>query len=189
MHLLNSQSRVRKFFDYLSFAYDYINPCIYTKEMLETLKNEIEGSRILDVGVGTGYTTFEYRDAIGIDLSEKMVRKAKANGYKGSLLVGDVMEQSFEPEIFNTIVSAGSFYYLPFPLDALRKFNSWLKNGGVFLSITPNKKILKLFVNIYSKAELEVMFESTGLKLERIVEMGNKMKYAYFSKARKVYEV
>ncbi|MDI6806841.1 MAG: methyltransferase domain-containing protein [Candidatus Aenigmarchaeota archaeon] len=186
MPLLNSQARIRKFFDYASFIYDLINPHIYTKEMLETLKNEIEGSKILDVGVGTGYTTMEYENTLGVDLSEKMIHKAKAKGYKGSLLVGDVMQQSFEPETFDTIISAGSFYYFSSPLVVLKTFHSWLRDDGIFLCITPNKKILKPLVNVYSKPELEAMFESSNFKLEKIVELGRKsIKYAYLSKARK----
>lgn len=181
--ILKGQRRIRSFFDWMSIIYDSVNPHLYSKEMKETLINEIEGNRILDVGVGTGYSSKEFENAIGIDLSKKMLRKAK--DYKGALILADATQPPFKPESFDTIISAGSFYYLPSPLEALKVFHSLLKEKGVLLSITPNIKSLKLLVHVYSKAELEELFNLSNFKVEKIMKVGWRG-IAYFSKVRKI---
>ena len=180
MPIFARQKESKKIFDRIAGIYDRINPHIYTEEMKEALKREIRRGRILDIGVGTGYTTKEFKNAVGIDLSKKMIMRAK--NYKGSLLLADGLMPPFKPESFDTIISAGSFYYFPSAKEALRIFYVLLKNNGVFLAITPSLKILKPFIYVYSKRELEALFNSANFRVERIRKVG---KIAYLSKARK----
>lgn len=182
--ILNNQKRAKFFYGFASLIYDFVNPLIYTKGMKKILIDEIEGDRILDVGVGTGYTTKELKNVVGIDISRKMLLKAKKD-YKGFLVLADAMYPPFKPESLNTIISAGSLYYLPSPLKGLKIFHSLLKKEGVFLSITPNIRLLKIWVRIYCKAELEKLFSLSGFKVEKIIKTGWK-EIAYFSKVRKV---
>ena len=87
-----------------------INPLIYPDAMRRELISQIEGERILDFGVGTGYTTRRFVHAVGIDLSMKMLKKA--TDYQGQLVCADLLSAPFKGGCFDTVVSAGSFYYL-----------------------------------------------------------------------------
>lgn len=181
MGLFIGPARARLFFDFLSKVYDVINPFIYTSEMRDTLLQDVVNGRVLDVGVGTGYTTKHMKEAVGIDLSMEMLRRAKPH-YKGSLVLGDASRPPFKPESFTTVISAGSLYYFKSPTEAVRGFKRLLKKGGVILTITPSWRILKLFVHIFSRDDLKEIFSQAGLKLEDIQRMRG---IAYYCRARK----
>lgn len=183
--IIKNQRRTKIFYDLASIIYDSINPHIYTKEMKETLIKEIEGERILDVGVGTGYTTKESEKAIGIDISKRML--SRANDYEGSLILADALYPPFRPGTFDTIISAGSLYYSPEPLEGLRIFHSLLKENGIVLYLGPNIKLLKFWVRVYNQAKLEELFRQSRFRIEKIMEVG-RGKIAYFAKARKQRE-
>jgi len=178
--ILVGQKKAGLWFSMLSGIYDKINPKIYTKEMRAKLIREIEGDRILDVGVGTGYTTGTFEKAVGIDINLKMLRRAR---YKGELILADCMHAPFKKEVFDTVISAGSLYYLPEPEKAMEIFYTLLKKNGVLLTITPSLKILKIFVHIFSFEDLKKMYENAGFQLEKIEKMRS---IAYFCKGRKV---
>ena len=177
--LLARQKRAKKLFDCLSPIYDFINPLIYTSKMRRRVIDEIEGRRILDVGVGTGYTTGHIKTSIGIDISWEMVKKCR---YRGKIILADCMHPPFKPESFDTIISAGSLYYLPYPKKAMKIFYTLLKEGGVLLTVTPCLKILKPFIHVFSEDELKKLYEHSGFRLEIIEKMRS---IAYFCKGRK----
>lgn len=141
---------------------------------------EIEGERILDVGVGTGYSSKDFEEAVGIDISEKMLHKAK--DYKGSLILADGLNPPFKDESFDTIISAGSLYYFPDTMKALEVFHNLLVAKGVLLTLTPSWKILSPFVYVFDERNLTCSFENTGFRVEKIEKMRN---IAYFCKVRK----
>ncbi len=182
MGLWIGSKRTKFWYNFISLVYDRINPFIYTKEMRSTLLKEVEGKRILDIGVGTGYTTKHLSSAVGIDLNEKMLAQAKRS-YKGSLVLGDASKPPFKAAQFDTITSAGSFYYFEKPQETLKLFHSLLRKNGVFLSITPSLRILKIFVHVFSKKDLQELFLNANFKPEKIEDM---RAVAYFCKARKV---
>lgn len=174
--------RTKFWYNFLSLIYDRINPYIYTNEMRSTLLREAEGGRILDVGVGTGYTTKHLSSAVGIDLNKKMLLRAKRE-YGGSLVLGDASKPPFKKNSFDAIISAGSLYYFEKPQEALKLFHSLLRKDGVFLSITPSWKILKIFVHVFSKKDLRELLSNANFKAEKIENMRT---IAYFCKARKI---
>ena len=184
MPLFSKQNKARSFFDVLSSLYDIINPIIYPHAMREELLSHVEGERILDFGVGTGYTTGRMPHAIGIDLSMKMMSRAK--DYQGHLVRGDVLRPPFKRETFDTIISAGSFYYLPDPLEGLRSFHHLLRDGGIILFLSPNTtlSLFKPFIHIYTHREYTDLFKKTGFTPE-IVKTTTSRRYICFCKARK----
>ena len=152
--------------------------------MREELLSHVEGERILDFGVGTGYTTGRFPHAVGIDLSMKMMNRAK--DYRGQLVRADILKPPFKGEGFDTIISAGSFYYLPDPLEGLRSLHYLLKDKGIILFLSPNTvlSIFKPFVHIYTHQEYRDLFNETGFTTE-IVKTTAARRYICFCKARK----
>ena len=184
MPIFSKQNKARSFFDGLSSLYDVINPIIYPDSMREELLSHVEGNRVLDFGVGTGYTTGRMSKAVGLDLSMKMMSRAK--DYRGHLVRGDILRPPFRGEKFDTIISAGSFYYLPDPLEGLRSFHYLLKDGGIILFLSPNTtlSVFKPFIHIYTHQEYRELFNETGFAPE-IVKTTASRRYICFCKARK----
>ncbi|MFQ6136512.1 MAG: class I SAM-dependent methyltransferase [Candidatus Hydrothermarchaeales archaeon] len=182
MGLFIGQEHAKKWFEFISSKYNFINPIVYTDKMRGRLLEEVEDGRVLDVGVGTGYTTGHMENAIGIDITEKMIEQANP-GYRGALVLADATKLPFKDGSFTTIISAGSLYYLPDPEDTVKKFYNLLKENGVLLTITPNWRILRTFVHIFSKKDLKELFENAGFKVEKIENMRF---IAYLCKGRKL---
>jgi ubiquinone/menaquinone biosynthesis C-methylase UbiE len=108
------------------------------------------------------------KNAVGIDISQKMLSRAK--DYKGSLILAGALYPPFKLESFDTVICAGSLYYLPKPEEGLKIFRSLLRQNGIVLYLGPNIKLLKFLVHAYSGAELEGLFRLASFKVEKIME-------------------
>lgn len=161
MPLLSGSRRARRFFDRLAPLYDPINARIYKPEWLAKVRALLRG-RVLDVGVGTGFTTGHLADAVGIDLSAEMLRRAR---YRGSLVRADFVRPPFRGESFDTVVLAGSFYYLPDPREGARVAARLLRSGGCVVILSPATRALAPFVPIYDRRDYEEFFAAAGLRL------------------------
>lgn len=181
MGIFIGSKNARRFFNVLSRIYDQINPLIYTSGMRASLLKDVAGERVLDVGVGTGYTTKHLNRAVGIDLSREMLTRAKP-GYKGSLVLGDASKAPFKPRSFDTVICAGSLYYFNSPIGAVKGFKELLSPGGVVLTITPSWRVLGIFVHIFKKRDLQEIFREAGMRLEKLESMRG---IAYYCRARK----
>jgi ubiquinone/menaquinone biosynthesis C-methylase UbiE len=179
------QKQAKRWFELLSPKYNFLNSLVYTSNMKNKLLCELKDGLVLDVGVGTGYTTEGLEKCVGLDITWKMLRQAKDN-YKGHLVVGDAVNPPFKEDTFSNIISAGSLYYFSDPEKALGGLNNLLKEEGVLLTITPSLKLLKPFFNIFSNADLKKLFEKTGFHLEKIESI---RWYAKFSKGKKRREI
>ena len=164
MPIVTGQARTRRFFDWLAPRYDVVNAVLFRPAWRERVRRAIRPGRVLDVGVGTGYTTGHVPEAVGIDLSRAMISRAKA--YRGNLVLADATFPPFRPRSFSTIVCAGSFYYLPDPIQALRIFHGLLSDGGVIVMLGPEAWFLRPLVRIYDRAEYGSMAAATGFTLE-----------------------
>src|SRR5438309_11937664 len=110
MRLLTGPGRPKRFFDRLASRYDRINARLYKREWLDRVRDAIRGERILDVGVGTGFTTNHLAEAVGIDLSREMLRRAHSRCHLGQ---ADFMQPPSRDSGSDTAAFAGSLYYLP----------------------------------------------------------------------------
>lgn len=161
MPLLSGSRRARWFFDRLAPLYDRINARIYRREWLDKVRAILRG-RVLDVGVGTGFTTGHLADAVGIDLSAEMLRRAR---YRGALLRADFLRPPFRDASFDTIVLAGSFYYLPNPDDGMSAAARLLRSGGTVVILSPATWVLSPFVPIYAREDYAAFLDRAGLRL------------------------
>lgn len=161
MPLLSGSRRARRFFDRLAPLYDAINARLYKPEWLAKVRAAMQG-RVLDVGVGTGFTTGHLSDAVGIDVSSEMLRRAR---YRGYLLRANFVRPPFRDASFDTVVLAGSFYYLPNPKEGMAVAARLLRPGGTVVILSPATWALALFVPIYSRADYESFLAAAGLRL------------------------
>lgn len=162
MPLLTGGGRPKRFFDRLAGQYDRINARIYKREWLDRVRHSIRGTRVLDVGVGTGFTTDHLDEAVGIDLSREMLRRAR---YRGHLAQADFMRLPFRGSTFDTIVFAGSFYYLPSAETGMRIAAGLLRPGGRVIILSPATLLLAAFVPIYAESDYLEFSVRTGLRL------------------------
>jgi phosphatidylethanolamine/phosphatidyl-N-methylethanolamine N-methyltransferase len=97
------------------------------------------GGRILEVGVGTGISLGQYSTRnriVGIDLSEPMLRRAKARVFKRNhanvetLAVMDAERLGFADESFDVVVAQFVITAVPDPELALDEFARVVKREG-----------------------------------------------------------
>jgi SAM-dependent methyltransferase len=94
---------------------------------------------VLDVGCGLGRLTRLVaaaggRDAVGIDLSPRMIARARSEGAACPVtdLEGDFLETDFGGRLFDCIISAAALHHMPADA-ALRRMASLLSPGGRLL--------------------------------------------------------
>ena len=119
--------------------FDTSHDMFYTV-MIPWLKDE---SNILDVGCGTGKFTLKLQGINsnfkihGVDLSETMIKKAKAKVPDGSIdfRLGDSENLPYESNTFDVITCSNSFHHYPNQRGALIEMQRVLKDGGKLMII------------------------------------------------------
>lgn len=102
------------------------------------------GGRILEVGVGTGMSLSEYSPQhriVGVDLSEPMLRRAKARVHKRrlshveTLAIMDAERLGFADASFDVVVAQYVITAVPHPEAALDEFARVVKTDGEIVLI------------------------------------------------------
>lgn len=108
--------------------------------VLRKMLPDFKGKNVLDLGCGYGWHCIYAKrqgaeNVIGIDLSKKMIDKAKDNSkdlgidYK-QMAIEDI---DFETEQFDVVISSLAFHYLKDLKTVFGKINRTLKKGGSFV--------------------------------------------------------
>lgn len=108
--------------------------------VLKNMLPDFQGKSVLDLGCGYGWHCIYAKEqgaknVIGVDLSKKMIDKAKENSKELSIVYYQmpIEDIEFEKEQFDIIFSSLTFHYIQ-NLDAIfRKINQFLKKGGSFV--------------------------------------------------------
>ena len=105
--------------------------------------------KILDVGCGTGrlasriLSEFPNTHVTGLDLSSKMLAKAKSNcsvfGDRLTLVEGDSENLPFELGSFDLAVCVHSFHHYPNQLEVTKELQRVLSPGGMTLLVDANR--------------------------------------------------
>jgi ubiquinone/menaquinone biosynthesis C-methylase UbiE len=164
--------------------YDYLRKA---QSSLVALLDIKEGINFLDIGCGTGWAldkvsglTGNRGSFFGVDLSEKMIEKAKEN-FKDHdnfhFLTANVESVPLDDNLFDIIICTHSFHHYLHPDKAMNEICRLLKPGGkiYILDITADlwlvkisSKLSKLFspahVTFYSTKEFKKLIIKAGLK-------------------------
>lgn len=195
MSLLNDKRRARIFYKYFSKIYDLVNPIFYSEEMRKTvvdMANIKQGDLVLEVGCGTGFTTYEIvrrvgeENVVAVDITPEQMEKAIKRFPNVKFVRGDAEELPFKDNVFDATISAGSIEYWPHPHLGIQEMARVTKPGGRVVILAPRRPdnpIIRKF------AESIMLFPSTqqciswflkaGLEDIRYVETGP---YFFWSK-------
>ena len=135
---------VRETYNHLGSNYDKWADSVRTEERykyLTRIKQMVpKGSRILDVGCGTGLLNTlhlaERFDVVGIDVSERQIAEAKKNVSSAEFICADVRDQHFKSAYLDGIVSFYCFNHIPRSSygELLSRFHKWLKTDGLLIA-------------------------------------------------------
>jgi ubiquinone/menaquinone biosynthesis C-methylase UbiE len=158
----------------------------------DLLWSKVEGTRILEVGVGTGKNLRYYpagAEMIAIDLSEKMLERAKRKASEQKLEVHlqqmDVQKLDFADKSFDSVVASFVFCSVPDPVRGLMEVKRVCKEGGKVVLMehmrSPNR-VLNLFMDFVNLASARIMGENvnrrtvdnvrkSGLEVEQVTNL------------------
>jgi ubiquinone/menaquinone biosynthesis C-methylase UbiE len=158
----------------------------------DLLWSKVEGPRILEVGVGTGKNLRYYpvgAEMIAIDLSEKMLERAKRKASEQKLEVHlqqmDVQKLEFADKSFDSVVASFVFCSVPDPVRGLMEVKRVCKEGGKVVLMehmrSPNR-VLNLFMDFVNLASARIMGENvnrrtvdnvrkSGLEVEQVTNL------------------
>lgn len=151
-----------------SRVYDVMQPYFTSTEMREAGLDlaEVRGPlNVLDVGAGTGTLSKQVRARCGggqltlLDQSAQMLDQARAKPELAGCrfeLCDATTGLPFEDDTFDCVVSSGSFYYFPEPIDALREQMRVVRPGGRVLvmgSLQPKPLLVRFLAQtLYAAA-------------------------------------
>ena len=136
----NATEVARKRYDRIAVAYDFCETITETfgyRKWRELLWGKVEGTHILEVGIGTGKNFSYYPpDAVitAVDFSDRMLKRAKDRASEQKTKVRlrqmDVQNLEFEDNTFDTVVASLVFCSVPDPVRGLREVHRVCKPGG-----------------------------------------------------------
>ncbi len=158
----------------------------------EMLWSKVEGSDILEIGVGTGKNFPHYlKDAeiTAIDFSEKMLSRAREKARKQGVQVGlqqmDVQNLEFEDNTFDTVVASFVFCSVPDPIRGLMEVKRVCKPEGKVLlleHVLSANRVLAWLMNLTNPAAVRVVganinrrtvenVTKSGLRVEQVTDL------------------
>lgn len=152
------------------------------KEVLDFIKT-IKG-RTLDVGCGNGNITSLLKNAVGIDISEELLEKARKKS-NNLFIKARCEEMPFEDCEFDNVLLIAVLHNLKTEsrIKCLKEICRVLKrNGRLFLSVwckyKPGVKYIewgkvKRYYYFFREEELKDLIKSSGLKILKFVKSGD----------------
>jgi len=188
MGLLANKKRAKSFYKFFSKFYDRVNPILYSKEMRKLLVSMAEvkpNNVVLEVGCGTGYTTYEIVKIVGcektfaLDLTSEQIKIAVKKFRSVNFIRGDAELLPFKSSSFDVVISAGSIEYWPNPYKGVKEMVRVTKKNGRIAVLgprMPDNLFLRLIaprvMHFFSTKQYIELFEKVGLKDIKYLEIG-----------------
>jgi len=147
----NEKILIKQYWDRRSYTYDRSPSHIWNsqevkeawKELLFRVLEENKNKKILDVGTGTGFLSLLLAElgyeVVGVDLSEKMLEKAREKAAKYNLKirfeVGEAENLDFKDNSFDAVVCRHLLWTLPNPQKAVKEWIRVTKHGGRIIAV------------------------------------------------------
>lgn len=155
--------------------------------------NLTAGMVLLEIGIGTGLLTEKIPEGVvifGIDISEKMMEKAREKNLPIKLIVGSFLDIPFPDQFFQRIVSTFAFHHLT-PEEKILAFQemdrvlqpggSWLIGDFMFENDQQKDELVEKFTaegrtDMLEEFE-EEYFTEIDTSIEILEEMGYQVEY------------
>jgi ubiquinone/menaquinone biosynthesis C-methylase UbiE len=122
------------------------------------------GARVADLGCGSGvFTNLLHRqgfDAVGLDLSPKLIALGQAKYPQLTFLEGDVEHLPFPTATLDGILLSGLLHHLPDPARCAAEVFRVLQPGGSFVAFDPNR--MNPFMYLY-RDRSSPLYSSVGV--------------------------
>lgn len=162
------------------------------------------GARVADLGCGSGvFTDLLHQlgcEAVGLDISPKLIELGKAKYPNVEFLEGDVEHLPFPDDSLDGILLSGLVHHLPNPALCAAEAFRVLKPGGGFVAFDPNRRNPFMYLYrdrsspFYSSvgvtanerpviaSEIASVFRKSGFKVE--TDYLSDMRYRYLASAK-----
>ncbi len=131
--------------------------------------------KVLDVGTGAGFFAVLLsklgHEVTGVDMSSKMLNEARKNisdlNCRADFFKMNAQELSFDPEIFDVVISRNLTWTLPDAMEAYKEWYRVLKRGGVLMNFDSdygNKNFLNNETCAKGEVEDEMLVECNEIK-------------------------
>jgi phosphatidylethanolamine/phosphatidyl-N-methylethanolamine N-methyltransferase len=158
----------------------------------ERLWSQVDGNRILEVGVGTGKNISHYPGNVqvtAVDLSDKMLERARQRAQEldseVDLRLMDAQRLSFPDAAFDVAVATFVFCSVPDPVRGLRELGRVVRPGGWVLlleHVRVNKPVIGRLMDLLDPLVVRLMgphinrrtvenVRKAGLEIERVEEL------------------
>jgi phosphatidylethanolamine/phosphatidyl-N-methylethanolamine N-methyltransferase len=158
----------------------------------EKLWSQVDGRKILEVGVGTGKNIPHYPRGVqitAVDLSDKMLERARRRVQKLNaevdLCLMDAQKLAFPDAAFDAAVATFVFCSVPDPVLGLRELDRVVKPGGQILlleHVRVNKPVIGKLMDLLDPFVVRLMglhinrrtvenVRKAGLEIERVEEL------------------
>ena len=156
-------NRVAFIYDLMEAPLEFFRLAAWRKK----LRNRITGSRVLEVGVGTGKNLSYYPPYVkisAIDLSRRMLsracRKARQNNLKVEFLEMDVQKLAFHDHFFDTVFATFVFCSVPDAVSGLKELRRVCKPDGKLLLLEhmrPGNPVLGVLFDLLNPVVVRIM--------------------------------
>jgi SAM-dependent methyltransferase len=115
------------------------------------MRNSYGYKKLLDIGTGAGYFLKLAKDrgfdVLGIEVSERAAEFARENYDIPVLNIGIMEEAGFEDRSFDVVALCHVIEHMPYPDVTLMEINRILRDKGLLLVVTPNRRTVTTFLS------------------------------------------